>query len=53
MARNIMGNKYKRLNQWRSEISHQGRSQYRDTEHYITSLERNAHSRVRVPKSLI
>jgi hypothetical protein len=53
MSRTIMGNKYKRLNQWKNEISHEGKTPYRDTEHYIASLERNSHSRVKVPKSLI
>ncbi|WP_163192502.1 hypothetical protein [Clostridium thermarum] len=53
MARSIMGNRYKRLNAWRSEISNSRKSPYKDTEHYIASLERTAHHRVNVPKSLI
>ncbi|MDP4090722.1 MAG: hypothetical protein Q8930_15840 [Bacillota bacterium] len=53
MARNIMGQKQKKLNQWKYEISHEIRVPYKDTKNYIASLDRNSSSRVSVPKSLI
>lgn len=53
MARNIMGQKHKKLNQWKYEISNEIKVPYKDMRHYISSLERNSESRVSVPKSLI